>query len=212
MLFCGDRLNPRGFVAVLAIVWLMALPARAKTIESIGGSDMCTEFAGGVGSPMSIDVTTDIIVSYVELHEPQTVYEDGHFLLENFCLLEDQSQADVAKGLFGGGSVKLEDEHGNLLFEADVGQVILSEVNLPGKDPYLAGGGTYSGGVTHIGGVTGLPAAGTIADFVFDLSIDIKHFSLPFTGSSSMDFLPEPAYLVIVALFAPLLFVRRRRR
>ena len=132
---------------------------------------------------------------------------NGDFILTGLTLTSDTSSGSTASGRFGGGHVVLRDQSDNLLFQADIDQLALLEV----QPRTLSGAGTYINGVTTVPGADPLPASGGIIGLLFGLNKDISNFTQSFTGSASVDFVPDPPTFLFLASALPLMFLRRHR-
>lgn len=214
--------------AVVACAMLTA-PAYGTFITEIGSVGMQATFEpGGLGSTLSINEDNNYadanIVDFIDGTLITVGFGDGtsdafgaaglpdsglgDFILSGLTLQSITYEGMRAVGTFSGGSVVLRDEIDNVLFTADIDELVLKEAEL-GGNTWLFGAGTYTNGVTTVPGAVGLPSDGGVVNVVFNLSIQFDDFGSPFGATADMNFVPEPSSLALLALAAIALMRRR---
>jgi len=216
MIGLRNKINLKVLGIIALCTAFISIQAQAQSVVEIGGASMHTDFSsGGIGSTLSIVEEntfppfsgggTTIFIKYSDNSISQ--YPNGEFILTGLTLIHDNSINGMAMGLFADGDLIIRDNEDNNLFTADIDQLLLVEA----APNILSGSGIYSNGVMNITGATPLPASGTIEDITFSLSInDFVDFNTGFSALSSIDIVPEPATLALLA--GALMMLLRKRR
>ncbi len=178
-------------------------------VESVNATYLDSTFspAGGDHGLGALTVTdaADIVVETAD--GSQTTHAGGDFSL-TAALFSDTSTGGVAKGLFQGGTIDIEDAVGDDLLTADLLSLLLEEVQgqnlLAGTGWFELTGGSLEGGFPY--------SVGEMVQITFRIApSDIDDFSQAFTGVSNITLTPEPATLGLVAAGLVAVWMRKRR-
>jgi len=169
-----------------------------------------TYLGGGFDAAAGVLTVSDAADVVVESTAGQVTYAAGGLVM-TARLQEDRSAGGLASGLFRGGGVKVTNSAAEVLLAGELRQLALDEV--ADGEGLLAGSGWFelTGGVLEeaFG-----QAWGEVVQITFNLDpADVDDFAGDFSGVSNITLepVPEPGALALLAAGACLLLGRRRR-
>ncbi len=205
-------MNMKKLATMAAVIGLFAGMASAGSlvpnIEAISGTVVQTNYIYNAGSDSGVltiedTLNTDIVVQYVD--NTQDTYDDGTWSLETF-LVNDYSSGGRAMADFADGTIKLKDGAGNLLFQADLGELTLEE-DTESPMVLLTGSGTFSNASGQL--VDLFTTSGQVIEIAYSLP-DLDDFAGNFTAQSNVTLIPEPATMSVLALGGLAVLLRKR--